>query len=138
MAKERAGFTKENGYANQYKLEMDSLKILNLNSEEFHILNWLSILIENRTFQLKSKLAIIANDYIHNNFYVPYDEYDIIIGYRADDSYFSFAEDFLQGIISLKVLSQAMKLGQLGEQIALKSPQAFWNLSYIKSIEIPY
>lgn len=55
-----------------------------------------------------------------------------------DDSYFSFAEDFLQGIISLNVLSQAMKLGRLGEQIVLKSPQAIQNLSYIKSIEVPY
>lgn len=138
LAKEWACFTKENGYANQYSLEMDDLKILNLNSKEFHILNWLAILIENRTFQFKNELSVAANEYIHNHFYVPYDHYDIIIGYRADDSYFSFAEDFLQGIISLKLLSQAMRLGQLEEQIVLKSPKAFQQLTYMKSIEVPY
>lgn len=44
--------------------------------------------MENRTFQLKSELAVAAYDYIHNHFYIPYDHYDIIIGYRTDDSYF--------------------------------------------------
>ena len=29
-------------------------------------------------------------------------EYDLIIGYRADDSYFRFAEDFLNNSINLK------------------------------------
>jgi hypothetical protein len=31
-----------------------------------------------------------------------------------------------------------MKLGQLGEQIVLKSPKAFQQLTYMKSIEVPY
>lgn len=138
LAKEWSCFTKENGYVNQYSLVMDNLKILNLNSKEFHILNWLAILVENRTFQLKSELTVVAYDYIRNHFYIPYDHYDIIIGYRADDSYFSFAEDFLQGIISLRTLSQAMKLGQIEEQIVLKSPKAFQQLTFMKSIEVPY
>ena len=47
-------------------------------------------------------------------------EYDVIIGYRADDSYFSFAQDFVAGVISLQKLSEAMQLGKLGEQIVLK------------------
>lgn len=51
--------------------------------------------------------------------------YDIIVGYRADDSYFSFAQDFVLGVISLEKLSEAMRLGKLGEQIVLKSPKAF-------------
>ncbi|MFR7388318.1 MAG: DUF3990 domain-containing protein [Blautia faecis] len=60
-------------------------------------------------------------------------EYDVIIGYRADDSYFSFAQDFVAGVISLQKLSEAMQLGKLGEQIVLKSPQAFEKIQYVKS-----
>ena len=39
--------------------------------------------------------------------------------------YFSFAQDFVSGVISLEKLSEAMWLGKLGEQIVLKSPKAF-------------
>ena len=52
-------------------------------------------------------------------------EYDVIIGYRADDSYFSFARAFLNNQISLSQLSRAMRLGKLGEQVVLKSEKAF-------------
>jgi hypothetical protein len=57
-------------------------------------------------------------------------EYDVIIGYRADDSYFSFARAFVNNEISLKQLSYAMRLGKLGEQYVLKSERAFLALQF--------
>ena len=51
----------------------------------------------------------------------------------SDDSYFSFAQDFVAGVISLQKLSEAMQLGKLGEQIVLKSPLAFEKIQYVKS-----
>ena len=60
-------------------------------------------------------------------------EYDVIIGYRADDSYFSFARDFVSGTISYRQLSEAMKLGNLGEQIVLISDKAFENITFISN-----
>ena len=59
--------------------------------------------------------------------------FDIIIGYRADDSYFSFARDFVSGSISYRQLNEAMKLGELGEQIVLISKKAFENIKFISS-----
>ena len=41
----------------------------------------------------------------------------MIIGYRADDSYFSFANAFLNNTLSLEQLKEAMYLGKLGEQV---------------------
>ena len=58
--------------------------------------------------------------YLKEHFLLDISEYDVIIGYRADDSYFSFAQDFVAGVISLQKLSEAMQLGKLGEQIVLK------------------
>lgn len=55
----------------------------------------------------------------------------MIIGYRADDSYFSFARAFINNEISLTQLSYAMKLGKLGEQIVLKSPKAFEEIRFL-------
>ena len=55
----------------------------------------------------------------------------MIIGYRADDSYFTFAQDFVAGAISLRKLSEAMRLGKLGEQIVLKSEKAFEHIRFV-------
>ena len=64
------------------------------------------------------------------NFTVPYKDYDIITGYRADDSYFSFAQDFINGAISVRQLGNAMKLGNLGTQFVIKSKKAFNAIQY--------
>lgn len=94
-------------------------------------MHWLAILLKNREFDAPSGLAFEAKDYILNNFLIDYSQSDIMIGYRADDSYFSFAQDFINGTISYRQLNNAMHLGKLGQQIVLKSRQAFENLSFV-------
>ena len=54
----------------------------------------------------------------------------MITGYRADDSYFDYAESFLNNGISVEQLARAMKLGKLGEQIVLKSKFAFTKIKF--------
>lgn len=124
------------GYANCYELDMSGLKVLNLCKKEYSILNWLAILVDNRTFDIQSDFGAEAISYLKENFLLDYEDYDVIIGYRADDSYFSFAQDFLNNIISLSTLSKAMYLGKLGVQIAIKSEKAFTHLKYIQSEEV--
>ena len=75
--------------------------------------------------------------YIFNNFAVDYKKYDIIKGYRADDSYFSFATAFLNNTISIAQLEKAMVLGKLGEQIVAMSKKAFNALTFIESYQAP-
>ena len=101
MAKEWAATANQNGYANCYELDCSDLKILDLNAEQFCILHWLTILLQNREFDTPSGLAYEAKAYLLENFKVDYSAYDAIIGYRADDSYFSFAQDFINGTFSL-------------------------------------
>ena len=125
LAREWACVKQKNGYVNIYELDMEGLKVLNLNDSKYHILNWLAILADNRTYWQKGSIAEEAKKYIKEHFLIDITPYDIIVGYRADDSYFSFAQDFVSGVISLEKLSEAMRLGKLGEQIVLKSPKAF-------------
>lgn len=125
MAKEWASGKDEDGYANHYKLDCTELKILELNSKEYCILHWLAILLKNREFDVPAGLAYDARRYLLDNFMIDYEDYDAIIGYRADDSYFSFAQDFINGTISYRQLNNAMHLGKLGEQFVLKSEKAF-------------
>lgn len=130
MAKEWAVSEEHDGYANCYEIDLEGLQILNLN-RDYTILTWLTVLIQNRTFNYDSPLAAEVSRYLRDNFSIDTSKYDVIIGYRADDSYFSFAQDFLSGAISYQQLRRAMYLGELGEQIVLISPRAFSSVRYL-------
>lgn len=130
MAREWGVSKEEDGIANCYEIDCSGLKILNLNDEKYCILHWLSILLENREFEVSSALAAEAKEYILKKFKIEYEEYDAIVGYRADDSYFSFAQDFINGAISYRQLNRAMHLGKLGQQFVLKSKKAFQQIEF--------
>lgn len=135
LAKEWACSADHDGYANHYKLDPTGLSVLNLNGPEYNILNWLAILLENRKFNVAEGLPQRAKAYLLENFKVDYKKYDIIVGYRANDSYFSYAGDFVNGTLSLSDLSEAMRLGKLGEQVVLKSKKSFEALRFVEAIQ---
>ena len=119
-----------NGFANKYSIELSGLKILDLTDKKYSILNWLAILLKFRTFDLNNEISLQGKDYLLKHFYIDVDNYDIVIGYRADDSYFCFARDFINNTISLRQLSKAMELGQLGKQVVIISKLAFDKLHF--------
>jgi hypothetical protein len=131
MAKEWSCGEDHDGYANIYEIDTTGLKILNLNADSFIILHWLTVLLKNRSFRLTNQIAKDAKEYLLEHFPVDTSSCDAIIGYRADDSYFSFAEDFLNNAISVNKLEKAMRLGNLGEQFVLISPLAFERIRFI-------
>ena len=142
LAKEWACSNNEtNGYENIYEIHLDNYKVLDLRKKEYTILNWLALLLKFRTFDINKPIASQAKDFIIKNYLINTDNYDIIIGYRADDSYFSFAKDFINNTITLEQLSKAMQLGDLGTQIVLKSKKAIESLKYIgyeRAIHLEY
>lgn len=135
LAKEWACAHGKDGFANCYELKLNGLKILKLNDHNYNILNWLAILMDNRRFSANGNIAKAAKQYLLDNYLPDYKDYDMIIGYRADDSYFSFAGDFISNSLSLKDLKSAMALGTLGEQVVLKSKQAFENIVTLNYVD---
>lgn len=131
MAMEWGVGADHNGYANQYRIDCADLAILDLNAPEYIMLHWLAILLENRTFHTQTPLAAESREYLLRNYHLNYTDADVIVGYRADDSYFSFANDFINGTISYRQLCSAMQLGRLGQQFVIKSRQAFDRLQYM-------
>lgn len=131
LAKEWACTEGIDGYANEYEMEIGDLKILNLLSGEYTILHWLTLLLTYRKLRLSTPVMKRGAEWLKEHFLICIDEYDAIIGYRADDSYFSFARAFVSNEISLGQLNYAMKLGKLGEQFVLKSPKAFENIRFL-------
>lgn len=130
LAKEWAVSSLNDGFANRYTLDTENLSILNLNCAEYTILNWIAVIVEHRLFSIKTPIARRAKQYLIDNFGINVNAYDLITGYRADDSYFDFAEAFLNNTITVEQLSRAMRLGKLGEQIVLKSKYAFSKIKY--------
>jgi len=130
LAKEWAVSSLSDGFANRYSLDTEYLNILTLNSPDYTILNWIAVLVEHRLFSTQTPLAGKAKRYLIDNFGINVNAYDLITGYRADDSYFDFAEAFLNNAITVEQLSRAMRLGKLGEQIVLKSQFAFSKIKY--------
>ena len=130
LAKEWACQKNSDGFANAYELDLSGLKILDLFAENFSILHWLTILMQNRVFSLKSPLGRTNLEFLIEKFQVPYLDYDVIVGYRANDSYFSFASDFLENVIPIQNLASSMNLGNLGLQVVLKSKKAFSQLQF--------
>lgn len=88
------------------------------------------MLVEHRLLSIKTPVARRAKRYLVENFGVNVNAFDVVTGYRADDSYFDYAESFLNNGITVEQLARAMRLGKLGEQIVLKSRFAFSKLHY--------
>lgn len=130
LAMEWAVSDLHDGYANRYTLDTEYLRTLHLSGSEYTILNWIAVLVEHRLFALKNPVARRAKRYLIDNFGINVNAYDIITGYRADDSYFDYAETFLNNGITVEQLAQAMQLGKLGEQIVIKSQYAFSKLHF--------
>lgn len=131
LAKEWACTENTDGYANKYEIDTKGLSVLNLSSDEYTILHWLALLMKYRKFRVSTPVMKRGADWLKERFLIDLTPYDAVVGYRADDSYFSFARAFVNNEISLTQLAYAMRLGRLGEQFVLKSPSAFAKIHFI-------
>ena len=138
LAKEWAVDNERSGFVNSYELNTKGLKVLDLNSSEYSILHWLTVLLEHRDVRINTPIAQDGLEFLKRNYYVDLDGYDYIVGYRADDSYFSFARAFISNSISISQLEKAMYLGDLGLQYFIKSEKAFSRLNFIEAIPVDY
>lgn len=122
----------EKSIVNVYDLKCDTLKMLDLN--ECGVLAWIAEVVANRgTNQLA---ASIVGSRIVELYRPDSKDYDIIKGYRADDSYTQVVEAFLLNQINIFEVECLFYKGSLGNQIFLKSEKAFENIKWLKSYEV--
>lgn len=131
LAKEWACTECVSAYVNKYELDMTDLNVLDLSTKKYSTMHWLALLMKYRKIRVATPVMKRAMEWMIQHFSVDIDDYDVIIGYRADDSYFSFARAFISNQISVAQLSYVMQLGELGVQYVLKSEKAFESLKYI-------
>ena len=124
------------GYVNEYDLNIEGLKVLDLtDSSTYSVLHWLAILMNYRNLDknfIKSFSTRLA--FLKEKYFIDVNEYDVVVGYRADDAYFRFPLDFIRGNLTLEQLSQSFQLGNLGIQYVLISEKALSHLKFKKAI----
>ena len=122
----------EKSIVNVYELELAGLKVLDLN--ELGVLAWIAEVVNNRGTNQE------AASYVGNRLVKMYrpqaDGYDIIKGYRADDSYTQVVEAFLLNQINIYEVERLFYKGSLGNQLFLKSQKAFAQIKWVKAYEV--
>ena len=120
-------WTGKDGYINEYSFDYTGLKILYLN--QMPVEHWIAILLKNRKVYSLDDFELRINAFLQK-YLVDTSDYDVIEGWRADDAFFSYITDFVTDTLSLEKLSLALKFGDLGNQVFLKSKKAFEILEY--------
>lgn len=120
----------EKGYLYKYTVDLAELRVLNLTKK--NAVHWIAELITNRSLNIEGREALQDTvNLFRKKYKLDTSNADVIIGYRADDSYFTYAEDFLNGAIYLDTLESALRNGKLGIQIFFKSQKAFEALKQV-------
>ncbi len=84
----------KDGFANAYDLALDGLNIVDLDAEPYGTIEWLAVLFANRQFDVATNLMEAAKSYVAARYPAELGKADVIIGYRADDSYFLVRSGF--------------------------------------------
>lgn len=121
----------DNAIRNEYYFDLSGLNVVNL--DEYGTLAWISEIAYNRG--TRSELAKIAADILIDMYRVDTTNADVIIGYRADSIYMDIMNSFLEGELTVEETDNLFRKGELGEQIFIKSKEAFENIEFIKSVD---
>ena len=135
MAKEWANRKTREGFANKYSFDDRGLRILDLTDKsKYNVLNWIAILVHNRELPEEDRLEFDDSIAYLEKYYINTQEYDVIIGYRADDAYFIFPRMFVRNVLTYEKLEEIYLLGNLGQQYVLISEKAFKRIKFVDAI----
>ena len=114
-------------FVNCYSIRDDRLKILDLTTPPYNnVLYWVALLMHNRLISTDLQNNYPKElKYLEEKYLLDISLYDVVIGYRADDSYFRFPEAFVRSEITLESLNKIFAAGDLGKQYVLFSKRAF-------------
>lgn len=131
LAAEWAVEKNKDGFINKYKIDKNILKVLNL--DDYTPIHWAATIAQFRFEFSGDQFAVESLNYLTENFAIDVEQYDIIEGNRADDRYYEFVDKFFKGDISVVDLYRAIKLGNWGKQIAIKSDRAYNSIIFVES-----
>lgn len=130
------------GVVNKYSVRnttFASFRVLDLtNKDKYSVLNWLAILMHFRTLDSSfKKNNQIVLEWL-SKYYIDISEYDVIIGFRADDSYFRFPIRFISNDLAFEDLEEVFLSGNLGVQYCFVSKHAIESLKFENVLECDF
>lgn len=120
------------GVVNCYTLDTSDLNVLNL--DDFGVFAWVAEIISHRFVG-----NVAANEFREEfvgKYKVDTSMADVIIGYRADDSYSTVIDYFMSNKITEQEVRKLFYKGSLGTQYFLKSERAFNTIKFSSSYEV--
>lgn len=124
----------EKAIVNVYQLKIEDLYVLDLNEQG--VLAWIAEVVSHRG--TNQEAASIVGNRLVEKYCSKDDNYDVIKGYRADDSYTQVVEAFLMNQINIQEVERLFYKGSLGNQIFLKSKKAFEHIKWVESYTAEY
>ena len=114
-----------NGWVHKYEFDMEGLKVIDF--QQINVLSWLAELMKHRDASDTKRYRILAQKFI-DQYGVDTTGYDVIIGWRANASYFYIAKEFVKDNIDMDILEELLSLGGLGIQYCIKTERAYEKL----------
>lgn len=121
------------GYLHTYSLDITDLSVFDFNKES--PLVWLAELMSHRDADSSIRYKRLSKKFIEI-YKKDISKYDVVYGWRADSSYFSIAKRFVRNEIDYDLIPILFHLGELENQICLKSKKSFNNLTEVCEPEI--
>ncbi len=127
----------EQGYLYAYEINLKELNCLDLT--QYAMEHWISELCVHRQMDFSADINGILLDRVErfiDRYKLNTSEYDVIIGYRADDTLFSHVQQFMNGQLYKQSLEDILRAGDLGLQVFIKSESAFASLKFINREDV--
>lgn len=124
------------GWLHTYTLDCTELSVLDFEQlGEEKAIYWVAELLKHRTpddrVTAGRRVSEKSKRFLLQHYNCGSDSYDVVCGWRADDSYFQIAQFFLTDQLYVELLESALRLGNLGIQYCCKSEKAFANLRQV-------
>lgn len=132
-AEEWAGLQRGDSVCNEYELNTEGLKVCNL--DDFGPLVWIATVMRGRGLHDLNIDKVVASRFC-DKYAIDISKYDIIIGYRADDSFFRIVEAFANRVLTVTDVVNCFYKAKLGIQVCLKTRRAFSKLKFIRSSKV--
>lgn len=120
------------GIVNKYSVDISNLNIINL--DDYGVFAWVAEIISHR-FINNIAISEFRDEFIQK-YKIDTSDADIIVGYRADDSYSTILDYFMSNKITEEEVRKLFYKGSLGVQYFIKSRKAFGNIKFIDSYEV--
>lgn len=126
------------GWIHAFDLDLEGLRVLDF--RKMDVLVWVAELMKHRDADDSVAYKRRAPLFVEKFGIWDADHCDVVVGWRANASYFYIVKAFVRGEIDPDCLSELLKLGGFGIQYVVRSPKAYERIRAVPDLrqKVPY